>query len=222
MTHDVAEDGFHEIQLSGKQLVFLFMSATIVLVFVFICGLLVGRSVRDTGPGEPGGAFAAGLPSGGETTSEPVAAAEPPAPAESEGTLTYHDELQRKNPRTEPVTPRVEAPPPPVPVEPAPRAAAPVEKPTPAARITPDVPTTGRPGTLVVQVFASQDLQAASSLVKRLAARGYPAFLVPPGANAAPPMYRVQVGRYTDRREAEAVSRRLEKEEQFSPWISSR
>ena len=45
LTHD-AEDGFHEIQLSGKQLVFLFMATTVVSVVIFLCGVLVGRGVR--------------------------------------------------------------------------------------------------------------------------------------------------------------------------------
>ena len=44
LSHD--EDGFHEIQLSGKQLVFLFMATTVVSVVIFLCGVLVGRGVR--------------------------------------------------------------------------------------------------------------------------------------------------------------------------------
>ena len=38
--------GFHEIQLSGKQLVFLFMATTIVAVVIFLCGVQVGRGVE--------------------------------------------------------------------------------------------------------------------------------------------------------------------------------
>ena len=45
-SHDAADDGFHEIQLSGKQLVFLFMATTVVSVVIFLCGVLVGRNVR--------------------------------------------------------------------------------------------------------------------------------------------------------------------------------
>ena len=40
------DDGFREIQLSGKQLVFLFMAVTVVLVVTFLTGVLVGRGVR--------------------------------------------------------------------------------------------------------------------------------------------------------------------------------
>ena len=38
--------------------------------------------------------------------------------------------------------------------------------------------------------------------------------------SAASQVYKVQVGRYNDRNEAERVSKRLEKEEKFNPWIS--
>jgi len=40
------DDGFHEIQLNGKQLVFLFMAATLVSVVIFLLVVFVGRGVR--------------------------------------------------------------------------------------------------------------------------------------------------------------------------------
>ena len=47
----MSDEGFHEIQLNGKQLVFLFMAATVVSVVIFLCGVMVGRGVRaDRGP----------------------------------------------------------------------------------------------------------------------------------------------------------------------------
>ena len=46
MASHTQDDGFHEIQLNGKQLVFLFMAATVVSVVIFLCGVLVGRGVR--------------------------------------------------------------------------------------------------------------------------------------------------------------------------------
>jgi hypothetical protein len=49
MTSD-ADDGFHEIQLNGKQLVFLGMATTIVSVVIFLCGVLVGRGVQPLEP----------------------------------------------------------------------------------------------------------------------------------------------------------------------------
>jgi DedD protein len=52
MTSDVraaleaGDDGFHEIQLNGKQLVFLGIATTLVSVVIFLCGVLVGRGVK--------------------------------------------------------------------------------------------------------------------------------------------------------------------------------
>ena len=46
MATTTTDDGFHEIQLNGKQLVFLFMAVVVVSVVIFLCGVLVGRGVR--------------------------------------------------------------------------------------------------------------------------------------------------------------------------------
>ena len=46
MATTTQDDSFREIQLSGKQLVFLFMATTVVSVVIFLCGVLVGRGVR--------------------------------------------------------------------------------------------------------------------------------------------------------------------------------
>src|SRR3954466_9276424 len=86
--HDVADDAFHEIQLSGKQLVFLFMATTTVAVLIFLCGVQVGRSVRTDRPAETADSLAsAAAPPPASAPSQPVAssgppAAEPPAPAQ--------------------------------------------------------------------------------------------------------------------------------------------
>ena len=58
----------------------------------------------------------------------------------------------------------------------------------------------------------------AVALEDVLAAKGYPAYVVTP-QKGAPSMYRVRVGKYKDRREADTVAARLQKEEQFKPWI---
>jgi cell division septation protein DedD len=71
-----------------------------------------------------------------------------------------------------------------------------------------------------VQIVALRDRGAASSIVQRLSGKGYPAFVVNPTAGTPAPVFKVQVGRYADRDEAEQVARRLEKEEQFKPWVS--
>jgi cell division septation protein DedD len=75
-----------------------------------------------------------------------------------------------------------------------------------------------QPGAWVIQVHALRDRAVANGIVRRLANKGYPAFLVAAG----PPTgtFKVQVGRYKDRDEALRIIERLKKEEQFNPWIT--
>ena len=54
----------------------------------------------------------------------------------------------------------------------------------------------------------------------RLVEKGYPAYLMDPMPSAPASIYRVRVGKYESRREAEQIVRRLEEEEQFKPWIT--
>ena len=70
-----------------------------------------------------------------------------------------------------------------------------------------------------MQVVSLRDRAAATKIVQRLTGKGYPAFLIAPAAGVPAPVYKVQVGRFDDRLEAQRVSDRLKKEEQFDPWI---
>ena len=250
MTSDIADDGFHEIQLSGKQLVFLFMATTVVSVVIFLCGVLVGRGVRNERASEatdaalttpaPATATTAPAPPPAVPSQAPTpapvteqAAAQPAAtpdvpspPADDE--LTYRKRLEsekapaeklraegttaRTDSRPQPVNPETVRPEPPA-AKPAPAAAA-------AKASTDNAASSARPGRWVVQLVALRDRGAATSIVQRLSGKGYPAFLVNPGASTPNQVFKVQVGRYDDRGEAEQVARRLEKEEKFNPWIS--
>src|SRR5688572_32069084 len=78
------EDGFHEIQLSGKQLVFLRMATTVVSIVIFLCGVLVGRGVRPVEAVAEAAAVAqadvpddAPVPADAPAASAPAAANEP-------------------------------------------------------------------------------------------------------------------------------------------------
>lgn len=225
-SHDTAEDGFHEIQLSGKQLVFLFIVTTSVIVAVFLCGVLVGRGARAARADERDSAAPSATPAPPVADAGPPAA-EPPTPAsETPDKLSYPDRLQGKGTAPESLKPqdkesRPAAQPEPRPPEQRP-AVQPQPAPTPSAAPSsaPDeVPVAGQPGVWAVQVIATRDRSVATSVVRRLAGKGYPAFLVNPAAGAAQPFYKVHIGRYPDRREAERVSTRIKKEEQFQSWI---
>ena len=223
LTHD-AEDGFHEIQLSGKQLVFLFMATTVVSVVIFLCGVLVGRGVRAERGEDPGVVAAAPVP---PPTTTPAVSDPPSPPAETP--LSYDDRLRREanaaesvkkapEPAVKPPAPQQEA----VPQQPPPAAARPTA--AEAAGATPPAngePATGpRPGNWVIQVHALQNRDGANTLVRTLKSKGYPAFVLAPSAGS-PQIFRVQIGGYRDRSEAEKVASRL-KDEQFKPDIKRR
>jgi cell division septation protein DedD len=215
LTHDASDDGFHEIQLSGKQLVFLFMATTVVSVVIFLCGVLVGRGVRAERAVDNAAAITdppvASAPAPTDTVADagPPAAEPPTPPAEGEAPLSYKARLEGNKPATETLKSSA---------EPSTAALSPAPQPRPAPTRT--APPNASRETWVVQIVALRDRGMASSIVQRLSGKGYPAFVVNPTAGTPAPVFKVQVGRYADRDEAEQVARRLEKEEQFKPWVS--
>jgi DedD protein len=238
------EDSFREIQLSGKQLVFLFMAVIVILVGVFLMGLQVGRGVL-LARGVPG----AEAPVGANAAEPPpppasASAASSASPATAGEKLSYAERLSSAEPAKEPMkagpapaaseppTPKAEAPgPEPAPAPPAKPAATTVAA-KPAS--TPPAPVPGAAAKtpaasgavsnepagvgFAIQVAALREKAEADTIVKRLASKCYPAYVVDP-ASGAPPVYRVRVGKFKERREADSVAARLQKEEQFKPWI---
>ena len=65
-----------------------------------------------------------------------------------------------------------------------------------------------------------QDRAAADRVASGLIEKGYEAFVEPPIAGAPVRVFRVRVGRYSDREEAERIKNRLEQNEQLRPWIT--
>lgn len=266
------DEGFREIQLNGKQLVFLFMAATVILVVSFLFGVLVGRGVhtpetvvQTSGSGVvPDPVAEAPEPS----SASPAAAASAPAATETgqgAGDLTYAERLTRDTPAEEnlkkpsasqpsssapavqePVAAAsvaVPKPPPPAPVKPAPAAVAPPTvapaKPAPTAatpaKPAPVAATASAPARsgsspvasvdpsgpgFAVQVSIFETRQEADRLAQQLVAKGYPAFVLDPAKDAAKRFYRVRVGKYRNRQDAEEIQARLQKNEQFKPWIA--
>lgn len=228
-THD---DGFHEIQLNGKQLVFLFMAVTVVSVVIFLCGVLVGRGVRlDRGAIETVEASSTTdeVPppppvEAGGNSSEPVASGE---------TTTFTKRLESQTPPAEKLGPADDAPVPrpervaevpPAPAPPAPAAtttpAAPAAAPAPTAKpaAAPAGPAEPSGPGVAVQVSAFRVRQEADALATRLIGKGYTAYVVQP-TPGAPPLFRVRVGKFKERSEADRIAAKLKKEEQFNPWI---
>jgi septal ring-binding cell division protein DamX len=226
----VQDEGFHEIQLNGKQLVFLFMAATVVSVVIFLCGVLVGRGVRaerglvadtasaassaETAPPAPAATAApAPTPAG----SDPTKAA-PPPPADD---LTYFNRLEKSSAASEKLKAAPERAVPPV-VKPAPAPPAPAQKTVPAPVEThaeSQAPAEPSGSGFAVQIAALNVRSEADAIAKRLSSKGYAAYVLSP-ASGTPTVFRVRVGKFPTRREAETVASKLQKEEQFKPWVT--
>jgi cell division septation protein DedD len=214
-----ADEGLHEIQLNGKQLVFLFMASTVVAVVIFLCGVMVGRGVRAQRPALEAAVEAATDPTSGATPAVPLApaaAVTSNAPVAAQETLTYPSRLEGQEPVEErlkvltakPVVTKTEA-------------TKPVGVP-PAAKASPaSAALGGEPAGngFVVQVAAVNDRREAETIATRLAGKGYPSFVTTPPKGAAR-MFRVRIGKYSTRGEAQAIAARLQKEDQFKPWIT--
>jgi len=234
----MSDEGVHEIQLNGKQLVFMFMAVTVVAVVIFLCGVMVGRGVRAPRATElADAAIETPLDPTASVATAPSSSAGPSSLAASDPTQDPTLTSGRLNATTPPPEPLKEsvqivqelkatAPAKTTVVEPP---AAPAVK-TPAPKIsapkTP-APKTPKPAAVseptgegfVVQVAAVKERSEADTIAKRLSSKGFPSFVSSPSAGAAR-VYRVRVGKYRDRSDAETVARRLEKEEQFKPWIT--
>ena len=79
----------------------------------------------------------------------------------------------------------------------------------------PQQPPTGQG--YVVQVTALNVRSEADAIAKHLSSKGYQAYV---SANGTPTIYRVRVGSFKTRREAETMAAKLQKEEQLKPWVT--
>jgi cell division septation protein DedD len=152
---------------------------------------------------------------------EPVAATSSTesVPLTAQETLTYAERLESLTPPVESLKPAVEPAPAPVPESVTEAPVAPQARaPQPQAAAAPAADSFSEPAGngWVVQVAAVQKRTEAELIARRLAGKGYPTFIASNGAGSL----RVRVGKYTDRREAETVAARLEKDEQFKPWLT--
>ena len=197
----------HEIQLNGKQLVFMFMAATVVSVVIFLCGVMVGRGVRqpqadaiaaanaDTSI-DPTAPF--------DVTSPKPAVTSEPAPAPENENLTYAERLEAPTPSNEPLRFAESKPAVPLPAveKPAPAKAAPVkdpakdtvQEPKPQPVPKPEVPRSA-PKTVAAP---------PAPVLKTDAVRASSSFAEPPGKG-----FVLQVQAFPTRVAAEALAGRL-------------
>jgi cell division protein FtsN len=107
---------------------------------------------------------------------------------------------------------------------PAPRPARPANPPAPPARSGPaqvaTATSTTDAGAWTVQVSAFRSRALAEELRSRLATRGFDAFVSPAMSEDGRPRYRVRVGSYTARSDAERAAADLRGERGLSPMVT--
>jgi DedD protein len=215
--------------VSGKQLVFLFMASVVVAVAIFLLGVSVGRGVHQATAGEPVGTSVA---SAADTAPPPDAM--PPATKLTDQDQTFAKNLQQGG-AAQPSAPAASAPAAAAPAttdapevsEPeanTPAATAPAASTTARSAATPPpaaprsaepapAPKTSLPAPAAsgwaLQVNAFRSRENADKEVAQLKAKGYPAFVVPGQAGG---LFRVRVGPYAQRADADRVAARMRQE----------
>ena len=197
----MSDEGFHEIQLNGKQLIFMGMAVTVVLVVTFLLGVLVGRDVRedaataevasgaialDSGPAPLPDSAAPPAPSGSAASQAPA------APATEE--LSYAERLLRDTPAEENLKPSAAsgaaAPPAPVVQEPIREKGPAPSRSRPPVNETAAVPVAPEPRTVKPTSVPAPAAAASAS-------------------DPAGPGFSVQVAAYRDRRDADTLAKQL-------------
>lgn len=237
----MSDDVSQETQLRGKQLVFLGMSVTVVAVVIFLCGVMVGRGVPTARQ-----ALAVPIEADPATDATAVDPADPdlvPPPSESgsgaaplEYPVIVSDDpgadslIQTADAPRQPFAAETTAKSAPVGrAESAPARSAEKATPAPAPpapRADPTAATGGsgaggspERGGFLVQVAAYQREGDATTVSDRLKRKGYPAF-VTTATTPAGTWFRVRVGSFTTRAEAQDMAMRLKRDEQLEPWVT--
>jgi len=236
------DDYYYEIQLTNKQLVFYFLAGATGLVLSFLAGVMVGRGVDQTASAAEAAQVAHALPEDRIVTEEPPATTKPAPPAAED--LTYAQRLESDKVddtlASGPALAASASSKPPV-TTPAAKPAQPntpaAIKLVPATTLVPKPPTATTPepaappsvapkpsaanptgGAFTIQVGAFKDKATADSMVAKLKAKGFAAYVMtPPGGNAQ--LFDVRVGSFTARPDAERVQVKLRDEEKFKPFI---
>jgi len=182
---------FRELQFKSSQLAAVFVGILIVGVIIFILGVSVGKKQ---------GRLAAGAGPSSADKVEPVAPAkllpreEKSGPAKAEPSA-----VQTKMPAGKPEATKA-APGP----EASKAAPPPAEKAVPAAK-----PASVKPGSYFVQASATNDRAAATAFAGRLEKEGFPVVVLDPFPTDTKAYFRVRVGPFPSKEDAEAARARL-------------
>jgi len=200
--------------LSARYLVLMFLMGVAACAVFFSLGFLVGYNERASRTA-PVTEQVTPLPVVPPTVNPPLETPTP-APKESAAGAAAGAPGQRK-PREETGQAKKAAPAAALPTSARPASSAATKPAAPATATPPPGVEVGSAYT--VQVAASRNQQDAEKLVKELKARGYAVFIVTPEfAHANDNLFRIQVGPFATRAEAEQVRAKIAKEG-FKPFI---
>ena len=223
------EQSYYEIALTNRQVVVAFVILLVCLMGSFVAGVWIGRGEAGGGDRAPiervaaddGEARPLDFFSGGELdeeTGDGVTRTPPPAdraaaapPAEDPADARARREAERRRRAEE-------------------QAEAGGVAGGEGAALGPQAPPAGPPegagsereataGGPVVQVFSSSDRAQAERVVDRLTGGGERAFLSPVEVGGQT-MYRVRIGPFGDRGEAEEVAERVRRQYRYDTWIT--
>jgi cell division septation protein DedD len=243
-----ADDGFHEIQLSGKQLVFLFMATTVVSVVIFLCGVLVGRGGRTDVASREALGTPVGVTGAGAAIDEQGAAPNAVLPSADPGLdkptdlsaddSSYYAVLNGDDPDKAAGPPAAEQ-------ELSAASAAPVESVAPPSTTPAAPPARVEPRPEPRPAAPAAVAPAAPAAVKAPAAARQAGYTIQVSAfrirsqadqlaaqlkakrydafvvepDTTSPLFRVRVGSFPERRDATGVVDRLKKDK-FKPWVT--
>jgi cell division septation protein DedD len=231
------EPSYYEIALTNRQVVVAFVILLLCLVTAFFSGVWVGRSAAEPGeqvvrntpppPAEPTEGTNLQELEFFDQPGERSGRAAEPAP----GPTTLQEDLERRAGAEPPAGDAPELAPEPVPPPPAPPVRttpppAPPEERAEVVRPRPLPETTGRTagrepaaGSVVIQVFASPDEAEATRIRQRLAKAGQKAYLSPVTVDGRT-MYRVRIGPFASREEAQGVAETVRKTYKLDTWVT--
>ena len=221
---DSRDQSYYEIALTNRQVMTVFVVLLVCLLTAFLGGVWMGRGGAPAVRTVEAQAIDYGT-TADETPLEELDffASQPAADNQVEQPETEGDYQQPVIIEETPATP------PPTLVDDAQvETTPPVATESPAQTEPEPVPETGRDGAaatppvtdfVVVQVFSSTDVAQAERVLAQLRDGGYPALMSPVDVDGQP-MYRVRVGPYTDRDEAQSVADRVRRAYKLDTWIT--
>ena len=183
----------YEIQLGNKQLVFIFFIAIVICGLFFMVGVKVGKEAKEMELKVARQYATPGVkPSPQETVSQEIKSPEE---------ITLPEQAAKE------AEPR-EAPP--QTAQPSPtRIEEPKGQPTPSVK-----------GYYTIQVMAISDRARAFSIRDNLKNKGYPAYVVTATGPNDKVTYKVRIGRFATKEEAQKVAQQVKEREKLATWIT--